>query len=89
MVVLQECCLLDSALPVGIIALVNQHIALGLDRIAVTRGIKHFQVLDNARDTHTAVIGYRGAVRDALLGNHLDDTRSASRAVLCRFTGIF
>ena len=89
MVVLQESGLLDSALPVGVIALVNQHAALGLDRIAVTRGIKHFQVLDNAGDAHAAVISHSGAVRDAFLGHHFDDTRSASRAILCRFTGIF
>ena len=88
MMILNKGSLLDSFLPIGVEALVDEHVALGLDGIAVTVSVEHLEVFAHVGETQLAVIGNGGSMGGALLGDNLDDTRCATRAILGNFTGI-
>ena len=89
MVVLLESRLFNFALPVGVGSSVIEREPQAGDLFDVLLGVEHVQVLEHAREAETAIVTHSGAPRDPALGLHLDDARSASRAILCRLAGVF
>ena len=75
MMILNEGGLLDSFLPIGVETLVDEHVALGSDGIAVTVSVEHLEVFAHMGEAHLAIIGDGGSMDSALLGEDLDDTR--------------
>ena len=87
-VVLQESRLLDGSLPIGVMGTVDEHTTLAGHGATVSGCVEHIQILDDMGDAHAAVISHRSALGRPLLGDDLDDTRSATRAILRRLAGV-
>ena len=89
MVVLHESRLLYLLLPVGVMALVNEHESLILEHSAVVVGLEHVKILIHTIDAETRIVTDAGSTFRALLGQHLNHTRCATAAILRRFGSIF
>ena len=86
--ILDIACSGDSLMEIGIISLVAIFQAILLRSSDIFSGIQHLHALTHCLDAIVALVRDLESLTCSLLGLHLDNTRSSTRTIHCRFAGI-